>query len=114
MGARIIMVLAMAADERSKVCPACNAQVGKPCTAPTDTGRREVRWYHYARQRAVTATTREYEYEYPDDVRITVGTVALALIGLAIGYTAIGLERLWELVRRWRRLSEVGRWAGVR
>jgi len=27
---------------REKVCPACNAQPGEPCTQPTDTGRRPV------------------------------------------------------------------------
>jgi hypothetical protein len=36
----------------TKVCPACNAQPGKPCTTPTDTGRRAVAWFHYARSEA--------------------------------------------------------------
>jgi len=30
-------------------CPACHATAGEPCTAPTDTGRRIVRWVHVAR-----------------------------------------------------------------
>lgn len=30
-------------------CPACQAKPGEPCTQPTDTGRRSVRWYHHAR-----------------------------------------------------------------
>jgi hypothetical protein len=47
------------------------------------------------------------------DDRIAADTVALALVALAIGCTALGLRRLWELARRWRRLSEVGRWAGA-
>lgn len=31
------------------VCPNCNAQPGQPCTQPTETGRRNVQWIHYAR-----------------------------------------------------------------
>jgi hypothetical protein len=31
------------------VCPACNAQVGYPCTQPTDQIRRPVTWFHLAR-----------------------------------------------------------------
>lgn len=30
-------------------CPNCQAKPESPCTAPTDTGRREVRWFHHAR-----------------------------------------------------------------
>lgn len=30
-------------------CPACNAQPGKPCTAPTDTSHRAVGWMHASR-----------------------------------------------------------------
>ncbi len=33
-------------------CPACNARANKRCTAPTNTGRREVKWVHYAREQA--------------------------------------------------------------
>lgn len=33
-------------------CPNCQAQPGKPCTQPTDTGRRDVRWFHLAREDA--------------------------------------------------------------
>lgn len=31
------------------VCPNCNAQVNRPCTQPTDAGRKSVHWFHYAR-----------------------------------------------------------------
>jgi hypothetical protein len=34
---------------RDVTCPACFAPVGEPCTAPTDTGRRNVAWHHFAR-----------------------------------------------------------------
>lgn len=37
------------ADWLSVTCPACNAPAGKPCTAPTDTGRRPVGWAHNVR-----------------------------------------------------------------
>lgn len=37
---------------RSVICPACNAQPGRPCTQPTNTGRREVSWVHDAREAA--------------------------------------------------------------
>lgn len=30
-------------------CPACQAHPEEPCTAPTDTSRRPVRWFHHAR-----------------------------------------------------------------
>lgn len=30
-------------------CPACQAKPGERCTHPTDTGRREVNWFHLAR-----------------------------------------------------------------
>jgi hypothetical protein len=33
-------------------CPACNARIGEPCTAPTNTGRRPVSWTHLARDDA--------------------------------------------------------------
>lgn len=37
-------------DQTGEVtCPACNAKPGKPCTVPTDTGRRAVNWLHLAR-----------------------------------------------------------------
>lgn len=32
------------------VCPACNALPGRPCTQPTDTGRRAVAWVHSSRE----------------------------------------------------------------
>jgi hypothetical protein len=32
------------------VCPACHAQPGKPCSAPTVEGRRAVSWVHNARR----------------------------------------------------------------
>lgn len=31
-------------------CPACFADVGDPCTEPTNTGRRNVRWFHTKRE----------------------------------------------------------------
>jgi len=31
-------------------CPACSAPPGRPCTVPTDAGRRDVTWVHHARQ----------------------------------------------------------------
>lgn len=33
-------------------CPACFAEVGHFCTAPTNDGRRDVKWYHLAREDA--------------------------------------------------------------
>lgn len=39
----------MADLTRDVVCPGCNAQPGKPCTQPTDTGRRPVTWMHLTR-----------------------------------------------------------------
>lgn len=30
-------------------CPNCQAKPGEPCTQPTNTARRPVRWYHFAR-----------------------------------------------------------------
>jgi rubrerythrin len=30
-------------------CPACQAPAGQPCTQPTNTGRRPVRWHHAMR-----------------------------------------------------------------
>jgi hypothetical protein len=41
------------AEERTPMarpCPACNAQPGYRCTVPTDTGRRDVAWYHFKRE----------------------------------------------------------------
>lgn len=34
---------------RDVVCPTCNAQIGKPCTYPTNDGRADARWYHLYR-----------------------------------------------------------------
>jgi hypothetical protein len=31
-------------------CPACFSPAGTACTAPTDTSRKPVRWYHLARE----------------------------------------------------------------
>lgn len=31
-------------------CPVCFAPIGKPCNAPTETGRRDVRWFHHLRE----------------------------------------------------------------
>lgn len=36
----------------SRACPACNAEPHHPCNAPTNTGRRDVKWVHYAREEA--------------------------------------------------------------
>lgn len=30
-------------------CPACQAPPGRPCSAPTDSGRRDVDWFHNSR-----------------------------------------------------------------
>lgn len=43
---------------RTVGCPNCQAPAEKPCTQPTDTGRREINWYHYARIAAVPTTQR--------------------------------------------------------
>jgi hypothetical protein len=32
------------------VCPACNAQPGRPCTAPTINSRRDVKYFHNSRE----------------------------------------------------------------
>jgi hypothetical protein len=37
----------------TRVCPACNAKPGQPCTQPTDTSRRNVSWFHYPREEEV-------------------------------------------------------------
>ncbi len=31
------------------MCPACLARPGKPCTQPTETSRKNVSWFHFAR-----------------------------------------------------------------
>lgn len=31
-------------------CEACYARAGKPCNVPTDTGRRDVNWFHLVRE----------------------------------------------------------------
>ncbi|UTN91249.1 hypothetical protein SEA_POKYPUPPY_90 [Gordonia phage PokyPuppy] len=31
-------------------CEACFARAGKPCTAPTENGRRDVNWFHFVRE----------------------------------------------------------------
>lgn len=31
-------------------CPVCNAAPGMPCNAPTEFGRRDVRWFHMLRE----------------------------------------------------------------
>lgn len=42
-------VRASEASPLDVACPACNAEKGKPCTAPTNTGRRIVAWFHHSR-----------------------------------------------------------------
>lgn len=37
-------------------CPVCNAGAGYPCNIPTETGRRDVRWFHNLRQDRASAT----------------------------------------------------------
>lgn len=37
-------------------CPNCQARPGQPCTAPTNTGRRDVKWFHSARESAAADT----------------------------------------------------------
>lgn len=43
----------MNADEKDRAksvrCPNCNAAPGALCTAPTETGRRDVQYVHFAR-----------------------------------------------------------------
>jgi hypothetical protein len=34
----------------ARVCPACQAQPGKPCTQPTENSRRPVTWFHLMRE----------------------------------------------------------------
>ena len=41
----------MTTNTIEKVCPNCNAQPGRKCTQPTDSGRKEVSWFHLARER---------------------------------------------------------------
>ena len=38
-------------------CPACQAQPDEWCSAPADTGRRDVRWVHYAREQLADRST---------------------------------------------------------
>jgi hypothetical protein len=33
-----------------RACPTCNARPGYRCNAPTNTGRRDVLWFHYTRE----------------------------------------------------------------
>ena len=35
-------------------CPVCMAPKGVPCNAPTNTGRRNVEWFHFKREEAVS------------------------------------------------------------
>lgn len=39
-------------------CPVCNAAVGRPCNAPTETGRRDVRWFHSSRENTASGWTK--------------------------------------------------------
>lgn len=36
----------------SVACPACHSKPGKPCTQPTNTGRKPVAWVHLVRESA--------------------------------------------------------------
>lgn len=38
---------------KSVACPACGAQPGQPCNAPTDGSRRDVTWFHIKREDAL-------------------------------------------------------------
>lgn len=49
-GARPPFDPAAPTDPRTVECPACHARAGMPCTVPTDTGRRDVAWFHVYRQ----------------------------------------------------------------
>lgn len=42
---------------RKYACPSCAARSGQPCTTPTDTGRREVKWVHLTRFDIAKAAT---------------------------------------------------------
>jgi hypothetical protein len=37
----------------SVACPACYSKPGEKCTQPTDTSRRDVSWFHFAREHEV-------------------------------------------------------------
>lgn len=49
-------------------CPACNAQPGNPCTAPTSFGRRTVTWVHSSREDLAKAIAEESVDEQIDAV----------------------------------------------
>ena len=42
-------------DALRVACPNCQAPAGELCTAPTNTGRREVKWVHSSREHALAA-----------------------------------------------------------
>lgn len=55
------------ANPRVVACPNCNAKPGEPCSQPTDTGRRDVNWYHSAREgAALTSKMREVRNDTTD------------------------------------------------
>lgn len=37
-------------DTLRRACPVCQAQSMMPCTVPTTSGRREVKWFHLDRE----------------------------------------------------------------
>jgi hypothetical protein len=58
---------------RDRDCPVCFAGVGEPCNAPTDTGRRDVRWYHFKRTESYNhdeVPTASYDFELCRDLRV--------------------------------------------
>ena len=45
------------------LCPVCQSPVSSACTQPTDTGRRQVLWYHAARAQAYAEAKARGELE---------------------------------------------------
>lgn len=52
--ARAALVTLRNAGPIGIVCTTCNAGPGKRCTQPTETGRRDVSWFHGAREDGLT------------------------------------------------------------
>jgi hypothetical protein len=45
-------------------CPVCMAPAGVPCNAPTETGRRNVEWFHFKREESVASRVQSTEPAY--------------------------------------------------
>lgn len=49
-------------------CPSCGARAGQSCNAPTETGRRDVRWVHLSREdRAARELPTRFERRVQED-----------------------------------------------